>query len=485
MSLPRWTHCVPALGLLFGCSLERGLLTTLGPEYHRPNSPSPSQWQAALPLPHSGSVDNLRQWWLRFQDPVLSELIAASERAGADLAQAAARIERARSDAVAADAQPGPSLDASGAAERSAFSFGGPPLQQSQIRLGARSSWEIDLFGGLARSRQAARAQVAAARAAWHDARVSTATETATAYLNFRYCEVQTELSRRDLASRAETERLIARSVKAGFQPATAQALADSTLAEASSNLASRREACDVAVKALVALTGQDEPALRQALDRAQAHPGVLPRAPAVAINAVPAAALGQRPDVAQAERSLAAASAQIGVAEANRYPSLALTGSITQARSGIDGSPAFNLRTWSIGPSLRFPLLDGGQAAANAKAARAEYAAAESVYRARVRRAVREVEEALVHLGSVAARLPEAKRAQAGYRASLDAARIREQAGLASRLEREEGVRAAIAADATVASVEYDGVATWISLYRAMGGGWDGDLGTSTASNL
>ena len=202
-----------------------------------------------------------------------------------------------------------------------------------------------------------------------------------------------------------------------------------------------------------------------------------LPRPQQFAIDAVPARVLAQRPDVAAAERDVAVASADIGVAEAESYPRLSLAGNITPTRSRLDGSPTISVRTWSIGPSLTLPLLDGGRRTANVAAARAEYTAAEAGYRAKVRNAVREVEEAMVRLAGVATRMNDTRSAAAGYRESLEAARARQRAGLASLIELEEARRTSLAADGAVAALEYEGVAAWITLYRAVGGGWDGSL--------
>ena len=139
-----------------------------------------------------------------------------------------------------------------------------------------------------------------------------------------------------------------------------------------------------------------------------------------------------------------------------------------------ISPGPAFSLTTWSIGPSLVLPLFDGGRRTANVEAAKAHYAASEAVYRAKVRDAVREVEEALVRLDSAAARDADTVTSARGYRANLAAAQARLQAGLGSMLELEEARRLSIAADATLVSLAQERVAAWIALYRAAGGGWE-----------
>jgi outer membrane protein TolC len=259
---------------------------------------------------------------------------------------------------------------------------------------------------------------------------------------------------------------------KAGLQSTATVALAEGSAAEAASALAQRRALCDISVKGLVALTALDEPALRKLL--ARPGPPRLPEPRQFKIESIPAQVVSQRPDVAAAERRLAAASADIGHAEADRYPRLTLSGNILPTRMYITPGPAFSLTTWSIGPSLVLPLFDGGRRTANVDAYKAQYAAADAVYRAKVRDAVREVEEALVRLDSAAAREADTATSARGYRANLAAAQAKLQAGLGSVLELEDARRLSIAADATLDTLAQERVAAWIALYRAAGGGWE-----------
>ena len=349
-----FTHCTRTLlvaalaAVLAGCAMTGGWFGTVGPDY-RPALEAAQSWQplqvgllAPVVLAHGGSGDALKQWWQQFDDTPLTNLI--------DAAQAAARIERARADAVAASLAGSPSLDATAGANRSAFSFGGPAVLRTQAQVGVQSSWEIDLFGGLARQRESARAQLDANVAAWHDARVAVAAEVANAYLNFRFCEMQTELARADAASRAETARLTGITAAAGLQSAANAALARASAADAAAAVSQRQVLCEIDIKGLVALTATEEAALRILLARPAGTPPRLPRPRQFAIDALPAKVLAQRPDVAAAERDVAVASAGIGVAEAERYPRLTLAGNVTPTRSRLDGSPAISVTTWPSG---------------------------------------------------------------------------------------------------------------------------------------
>jgi outer membrane protein, multidrug efflux system len=184
---------------------------------------------------------------------------------------------------------------------------------------------------------------------------------------------------------------------------------------------------------------------------------------------------------VYQAELEVAAASADVGSARAQRFPRLTLTGSIAAGVVRIGGADT-DAQTWAIGPlALSLPVFDGGTRAANVDAAQARYEEAAILYRARVRQAVREVEEALVTLESTRAREEDVQRAVDGYRISFVATEARWRGGLASLVELEDSRRTLLVAELTLVGLQRDRSAAWIGLYRALGGGWTRP-GTDTA---
>lgn len=470
---------------LGGCAGERGLFATVGPDYAAAEPRAAGKWQASLAgtgvLPHEGKVDALTRWWDDFDDPLLSDLLRSAQAVSADLASAQARIAQSRASAIAAGARGLPMFDIEAAISRSSFTFGGPATLRTQQQIGLQASWEIDLFGGLAREREAARAQLMARTASWHDARVSVAAETADAYLSVRDCERRQQVADADQASRRASLDATERLVDAGFQPPSERALARASVAEAASQAAAVRADCSRVIKRLVELSAMDEDTLRGRLASSAAR---LPQPPALHLDSIPARALRQRPDISAAERELAEASARVGVAEAARYPALSLSGNITPTRVAIDGGRALSTQTWSIGPTLTLPLFDAGRRAADAEAARAEYAARASAFDAAVRRAVREVEEALVRLDAVAQRLPEATRALAGYGERLTAVESQRAAGLASLNDEEIARRAELSARSQLIELERERVAALIALYRASGGDWTGPQDIPQASH-
>ena len=426
--------------------------------------PIPTEWQT--PLPHNGQTGDLRQWWQNLGDPLLVDLISAAQTASPTLASALSRINQARAAQAANAAALKPALDASLGASRGLTQPATPVA--SLLQGGLQAGWEIDLFGANRLALNAASERLGSAEAQWHDARVSVAAEVANQYIGLRSCDLQLALVSADAASRAETARLSGLTTKAGFTAPALDALARASAADAANRVEQQRALCEVGIKSMVALTDWPQSVLKQKLAL------VTPAFTATfSVPSVPAEALSQRPDLQSAQRDIAAASADLGATEAQRYPRLSLSGSVG-ALSYSAGGLSSDLTTWSIGPlALSIPLFDGGRRAANVEAAQARYIEAEALYRARARQAVREVEESLVNLQSVALRADNTQLAAEGYRASFAATQARFGAGLASLPELEESRRTALGADSALLTLQRDRMLAWVALYRAVGGGW------------
>jgi NodT family efflux transporter outer membrane factor (OMF) lipoprotein len=424
-----------------------------------------TQWHA--PLPHGGRLADLNRWWAQFDDPLLPRLVEAGQRASPTLAQASARIADARAARGARGAALLPVLDASATTSRGR-SLGAPIGAESTV--GIQASWELDFFGANRAATNAAQARLDASQAGWHDARVSVAAEVATSYVDLRACEAQIQQAELDAASRAQTARITSLAARAGFQsPATAE-LANASAAQASATLIQRRTQCDHLIKTLVALTALDEGVLRRDLTPATAR---LPKPAELGVVAVPTEMLAQRPDIYAAARDVIAASADADQAQALRWPQIALAGNI--GTTLIDsGGVSTDGTVWSVGPvTVTLPLFDGGTRRANAEAARARYDAATSVYSARLREAIREVETALVTLNSTATRSEHTFIAGQGFERSFNATKAGYQVGAASLFELEDARRSMVAAQSAVIVLHRERVAAWIALYRASGGGW------------
>ena len=461
------------------------------------SAPVPAQWSAPLPMPAASaavpdgtqpieprSPANLTQWWRQQGDPLLAELVAAAQAVSPTVATARSRIEQSRAARVTAGAALTPSLDGSASISRGRSLQAGIGTEVAPIvttsQAGLQASWEIDVFGAHRAGVDAAQERLAGAQAQWHDARVSVAAETASQYYSLRSCRQLAQVTQADAASRQETARLSSLNTQAGFTAPATDALARASAAEASGRATQQAAQCELSLKALVALSGLTEPEIRQKLALAQdppAQPALL------SIANVPAHMLAQRPDVFSAEREVAAASADVGQAQAQRYPRLSLSGSIGASRFTSGGQSA-DLSTWSIGPlAVSLPLLDGGRRAANVQSAQARYIEAAALYRAKVRQAVSEVEQALVTLQSTAARQADAQSAVEGYRASFTGSEALYRGGLASLVELEDVRRSLLAASLTQVSLQGERLAAWVALYRALGGGWTPALADGSAS--
>ena len=451
-----------------------------------------SQWYSPLPettktdLPHQGSSKELANWWQSLGDPLLVELITSAQAASPSVTAAASRIAQARSAVVAAGAAAAPNLSAAASASRGVSQLNVPLASVGQV--GLQASWEIDLWGGNRAAQEAAQARLAGSQAGWHEARVSVAAEVANTYLNLRTCEQLVNVAKDDVTSRTESSRLTGLLANAGFTAPANAALARASNAQSQSMLTMQRTQCDMQVKALVALTTLSEPQIRQKMASNTNQAGVLSAYSAInsiAIPALPAQLLAQRPDVFAAQQEVAAASGDVGSAQAAKYPRLGLSGSVG-LQSIRSGGVGVNGATWSIGPvSVTLPILDGGRSSAAVDLANANYAAASVNYRAKVRGAVREVEEALLSLQSAADRLQDAAIATEGYSAAFAASEARFKSGLGSLSDLEDTRRTALAAKTALLNLERERSAAWVALYRALGGGWSKSANDNLAKTM
>ncbi|MCB0059399.1 MAG: efflux transporter outer membrane subunit [Caldilineaceae bacterium] len=450
--------CLSACAHLDGTAAQRVSSTEL-----------PAAWFA--PLPHHGGLAGLTNWWAQFDDPLLARLINAAERVSPSVAAAWSRIERSRATYVAAGATALPDLRLASNVVRGRERPGQAIANASSASLEA--SWELDLFGGLAAGARAAEARLNSARSGWHDARVSVAAEVATRYVELRACEQQLDLAIADGNSRAATAQLTETSMRSGLEAVANAELARASAAQGRVSVSQQQTLCELTIKSLVALTGVGETELRSQLAERRA---ILPRPTEIAVPSVPAETLAQRPDLISAAQELVSASADVAQAQAQRYPRVVLSGNIGPAR--IESTMTNTSGTvWQLGPlSLILPVFDGGTRRANIRAAEARYDEAAVAYRARLRLAVREIEQALVSLQGVGERTADAGRAAQGFRAALQATEARQRAGMASLFDLESARRSALQAQTTLVDLERERISTWISLYRALGGGWRSD---------
>ena len=426
----------------------------------------PPQWQ--VPLPHDGKVADLRQWWTQFDDPLLNELILAAEINSPSVAAARSRLYQARAASTSATATLLPKLDATLSGSRGQQDIRFPSGTAASGGLAA--SWEIDLFGAASANYDAANLRYSGAQADWHLARVTLAADVATSYVSLRACEASLTERMTDAESRRETARLTGINAGAGLESPANAALARASAAQGNNILTQQRAQCEIAIKTLVALTTISETELRQ---RMAAKTSRIPEPASIAVEAVPAAAIAQRPDLYSAAQAVLAASADVSNLQAQRLPRITLAGNISHSRFSSD-TATIDGRVWTLGPlQVTLPIFDAGTRRANVDTGRARYDEAVINYGAKLRGAVREVEEALINLRSAADRAADAQIAVDGFAASYKGVEARQRHGLASLFELEDARRSLTTARIALIDVQRDRVNAWVALYRALGGGW------------
>ncbi len=430
----------------------------------------PKAWFAPA-LPHQGQTGSLVDWWARLGDPQLPWLIEQAQKGSASIAASRAQVFAARAALAGAESGSLPQVGLTAGAYRGASSSA--PLGTG-ANVGLQASWALDVWGQNAGSVRQASAQATAAESGWHEARVLMAAETAKLYLGWRSCLAQKAVIDSDRASRSITAKSASDTERAGLlAPATA-ALARASESDAVGRLAQQGRACEQQFKAITALIGADEPELRTRLGSSTALPDPTAAGSALSVAAVPLEVIRQRPDVARAQQELVAAAEGIGVARAALLPSLSLSGNVLSNRFRTGGDTT-SFTSWSIGPlSLNLPLIGRGGLNAAADASVARYDAAAVGYANVLRKAVAEVEQALVALDALKTQLSSSQQAVAGYTRSYDATEARYRVGLANLNELEEARRLKLNAESGALALQLDHVSSWISLYVALGGGFD-----------
>lgn len=435
-----------------------------------PRPTAPPTWQASLP--HGGDVGTAIDWWARVGDPTLVDLIAAAQADNPGLDLTVARIDQARAAARVAGASLLPRLDGKTTLARSKSPMPPTPVVMTMVTGTLDTVWELDLFGANRRTREAAVARAEGVRLQWHEARVSLAAEVAQAYLDLRTCEALLQVYREDLESLDQSRSLTGRKVDAGFGAPADLELVTASAADGAGRVRGQEGQCRLNRVTLAWLTGLASDDLDRRLATGIAR---LPEPATLAIDEVPARVLAQRPDLAALQKEIEATSLEVGVARAARYPKLSLTGSIGYSRASAFGT-TFKGPQWSIGPGLVAPLFDGGRNAALVEQADARFAESMTSWQQRARLAVREVESALIRIDSAQARLADADRAVTAYQRYLRAAESRYETGAGSLFEQEDARRSTLQAAGNLLQLRAERFAAWLSLYKAVGGGWQDD---------
>ena len=423
----------------------------------------PSTWAHATPV---GNSQHGTDWWQQqWPDALLHTLMGQALQANPTLRQAQAALQQARAQVQLQAANLAPSLDASASAQRSRAN------QQSSNRfqVGLDASWEWDVWGRLDAGLQASQAEARASQANLAQAQVTLAAEVALQYINLRSWQARLEIAQRNLASQRETWQLTDWRVRAGLSTSLVLEQARASMEQTAAQIPQLQTSLAQAQHSLSVLTGQAPAALAALLTEVRP----VPQPAADLALSLPAETLRQRPDVRVAEERILAAWARVAQADAARYPSFRLGGSI--------GLSALTLGSLSSGAavanallaSVSLPVWDGGAARAQVQVQEAALEQARMAYQTTVLTALQEVEDALVALQGNRQRL---ERLQAAAEAAQNAALLAQQryrSGLIDFQAVLETQRTLLATQDSVASTAASVAADHVRLYKALGGGW------------
>ncbi|MGZ5215955.1 MAG: efflux transporter outer membrane subunit [Caldimonas sp.] len=448
-----------------------------GPDYVRPQVATPPAWKIEAPWRAGAPADEAPKgpWWQRFGDPRLDALQQQAIAYSPTLELAAARLEQARAlvRVAAAGALPAASLGGRVArqrisANRPLSNYASPNFAtvQDDILPSLSVSYEIDLAGRIRRGVEGAQASAEQAAADLENTRLLVGTDLASAYFNLRAIDIELDVLSRSIDLQRRSLDFVSTrhdlGVASGLDVGQQQALLDTTLTQVDL-LRRQRSQFEHAVGTLA---GTPAPAFELAPDIGELEP---PRVPL----GIPSDVLQRRPDVASAERAMAAANAQIGVASAAYYPSITIAPSVgfeSRALANLFDAPSL---LWSIGASVTQPLLSGGRIGANVDAARANYDATVANYRRVVLTAMQEVEDGITGLAALERADAQARTAVATARRVLELATARYEGGATTYLDVITAQQSLLAAERLAAQLAGQRLLTSVFLVKALGGDW------------
>lgn len=447
----------------------------VGPDYTPPATTPPAFRSAEATVVEARPFE--ATWWAQFRDPTLDSLVERALAGDLDLKIAAARLDEARALAAAARRErwPGASAEVSRSESKAQIpGFGAERRDIESYQAGASALWELDLFGRVRRGAEAATADAEAAAADVRGAQVLVAAEVASTYLELRGAQKRLRVARANVDYQRETVNLtrVRLDLGRGSELDVASAAARFSATDASIPPLVAAEAA--AAHRLAVLLGLPPGALIDEL----APRELPPRLTTLAVDS-PEALLRRRPDIRAAERSLAAATARIGVAKAELFPRLTLSGFIGFIAGDASEIGESSSRAWTLSPVLSWAGLDGG-VRARIVAAEARAAGALASYDRAVLRALEETENAFVGYAQSRARLGAVVDSALASRRAAELARVQYREGSLDFLRLLDAERSVLQAEDAVAVAETDLNTSVVAIYRALGGGWEAALPAS-----
>ena len=439
-----------------------------------PQADVPHAWSTALG--DSGALPEARStvaWWQHFNDPLLTSLVTQALQANTSVlgAQAALRQARALRDATAAGLQP--QLTGSGSAQHGTS---GGSSTGNVFRAGLDARWELDLFGAQRSALATSEATARASAASLGDVQVSVAAEVALAYIGLRSAQARLTIARDNLASQLQTLQITDWRAQAGLSSGLQVQQARAASAQTQAQLPALQSAITQSAHALAVLTGQAPGALAALL----ATPAAVPQPGGERALSLPAETLRQRADVRAAEQQVLAATGRVAQADAARYPSFSLSGSLGLSALTLGGLTSGAAVASTLLAGISLPVWDGGAARAQVQAQQAALDQARSAYRGVVLGALKDVEDALVALRDDRERHARLQQAAQAATAAATLSQHRYSAGLIDFQTVLDTQRSQLATQDSLASARADLSADQVRLFKALGGGWTPDDGAA-----
>lgn len=465
-------------GLILGTGLGSMLLAgcAVGPEYKRPELTTPAVFTGASNTVYTSTGEIEIRWWGRFNDPTLDGLVARALESNHDLRIAEARVREARALRAVSTLDLLPTIHAGGGFTKSLGSkdaYPGMPRPQRERELydaGFDATWELDLFGRVRRSRQAATAELAAAEAMRRFTLVSLIAELTRNYFELRGLQEQLRVARSNAALASTTYELVRAKYNAGRGSELDLARARAQMETANAAVPTLEAAVQQTIHRLSVLCGQPPDTLSAVL----ADPGRKPTIPASIPVPAPDTLLRRRPDIQAAEHALAAATARIGVAVADLFPRVTFNGQLGLQAHDPSGLTESGADSYSFGPRLSWAALDLGRVAARIRAARARADAQLANYEKTVLQALEETEDALVSHARVVTQHQHLLRATEAARTAFELASKQYEAGAIELLTLLDAQRNLLALEQQLAQSETRVATSLVAVYKAFGGGWE-----------
>lgn len=440
---------------------------TLGPNYQRPVVQTPETWRAPAP---ATTVD--LAWWEQFQDRALRDLIREALESSHDLRIAVARVDQARALAGITRADQFPTVNAGASASKNRFSdtteprgFGG---ESNRFAVAADLSFELDLWGRLRRATEAARAELLATEEARNVVQMTLVSDVATAYLRLRQLDLELETTRRNVTSRRDSLQIVRDRFEAGLTSALDMHQAEAGLAATAARVPELERLLAQTEHQLSILVGVPPRAIARGRElTAQTSPPDVPAG-------LPSELLERRPDIRLAEAALVAANARIGVAKAEYFPRISLTGLFGVESADLSDLFGSGSRIWGVGGGLAQPIFNAGRLRNNVEFAEARQREALVAYEQTIYQSFRDVEDALVAHRKSREALAEQSVAVRASREALDVAESRYRSGLTTYLDVLDAQRTLLAAEVEESRTLLSQLVSIVQLYRALGGGWE-----------